>query len=425
MALRAYADNIKRSYIDACNAVIARGGNVTSGMPISDLSSAILNIPHDKTLAYYKQENTKRIITVPRNSEPYARIGKIGGMTYKTENLIPFPYDYNVGDVQELSGVKFTILADGGISIVGTPAGAMLFTIISTDVVDLTNVCQAGKQYTISGGQTGILVVAHRTPIDGAIQSTAWIETNSTQSSGVMPEGYKLYRIGIYLSSSSVGTAINTVIYPMLNEGTVAKPYSQFFNGLRNAAVSEMKSEGAKGHLDTLPVPTEIQALDGYGLGKSETEYNYIDFERKVFKQDYGKVRLLSALGGYNADTNWYYIGVGIGIAPISRDVLCNLLPSVDIAAYTEAEGIYMNSSLSHIILRKSGFTTQEEYRQWLADNEVYIIERLSEPVLTDISEYLTDEFIKVEGDGTITAVSEHNYDMPTEVNYIINTVGG
>lgn len=235
---------------------------------------------------------------VPSNACPFALVNKVGGMTYKTDNLIPFPYDYNVGYVKEHAGVKFTILADGGISIVGTPTSTVLFTFISADVLDLTNVCKVGKQYTISGAQTGILIVAHRTPIDGAIQSTAWIETSSTQSN-VMPEGYKLYRIGIYLGSASVGTAINTVIYPMLNEGETAKPYSQFFKGLRDAKVTELMSDGA--NLIPFPYYNTDKTVEGvtytvqndggikvsgtptsYGEFSIFNEYNIASFPKKI-----------------------------------------------------------------------------------------------------------------------------------------------
>ena len=49
----------------------------------------------------------------------------------------------------------------------------------------------------------------------------------------------------------------------------------------------------------------------------------------------------------------------------------------------------------------------------------------LGEPIEVDISAYLTDESLIVEGGGTITAVNEHSQDLPTEITYLINTTGG
>lgn len=226
-------------------AILGRGGEIAENAGLKEIADAVYKIPADTSLVYQTDDSVAYHKIVPTNAEEYAQVEQVGGMTYKTENLIPFPFDYDVGYVKELSGVKFTILSDGGISVVGTPTSTGLFTFISEDVTNLTNVCQDGKQYTISGGKTGILVVAHKTPIDGATQSSGWLEAGSTgQATGVMPEGYRLYRVGIYIGSAAVGTAINTVIYPMLNEGSTALPYSPFFEGLRDTKVTEMKSNG-------------------------------------------------------------------------------------------------------------------------------------------------------------------------------------
>jgi hypothetical protein len=92
-------------------------------------------------------------------------------------------------------------------------------------------------------------------------------------------------------------------------------------------------------------------------------------------------------------------------------------------------QGTWYVGDISQAINSESVFfceppnTTLEEFMEKIKGIE--LVYALAEPIETDISAYLTDEFIKVESGGTITAVNEHNYDMPTEVNYIINTVGG
>lgn len=540
-----YAADVKRHYIEACEAVLGRGGNIPSGMPMSDLPLAISNIPHDVTLAYHEVNSTAYRTLVPQNAEPYARINKIGGKSHKTRNLIPYPY---AEKNKTMNGITFTDNGDGTVTVNGTATANATFWLCSGVKLDRLI---AGSTYIPSTGNSaigsGVILMCNYEGTDG-------VQKNFTTSEiGARTYPSNTTKDMLYLLVQTGTTVNNAIIKPMLNEGDTALPYEPYFEGLRDTKTTALKSEGANlahsisegsnttitdgvvtqieadtyeeaifkcqlysktgyqsggivkwlyatgvhsatfnkegaetrcvfgingksidtvividitdlpigeytvsanftnitqgsiswkdimlnagsvaipytpyvGTLDTLAIPEEVQSLDGYGQGKSDTEYNFIDLINKTFPKEYGKVVLPSNTGGYNAENNWYYIGVGIGIAPISRDVLCNLSPSVDIAAYTEAEGIYMNSSLSHIILRKSGFTTQEEYRQWLTDNEVYIIERLAEPVVTDISEYLTDEFIKVEGGGPITAVNEREEGVPTSVTYLIETVGG
>ncbi len=537
MALKTNAEKIRQGYINACNAVLGRGGSIASGAPIGDLAEAIINIPHDTTLAYHEVDSTAYRSIVPSNADNRALVNKIGGKSYKTRNLIPYPY---AEKSKTVNGITFTDNGDGTVTVNGTAtANATFYLYLGVKLDRLI----AGETYTPSIGNSGIgssvILMCNYTYTDGVEKNF----TTSAIGARTYPSG--AIKDNLYLLVQNGTTMNNVTIYPMINEGDTALLYEPYFDGLRDTKVTVLESEGANlipfpyadgagktmngitfavnddrsisvkgtatanatfyfvrnlrvsadnyyisgegdirgykvdvnnntiyfnkgaqifdqlyyismyvvvlegdtvdytvypmmnrgttaspykpyvGTLDTLAIPEAVQSLDGYGQGKSDTEYNFIDLINKTFPKEYGKVRLPSTAGGYNAENNWYYIGVGIGISPISRDVLCNLLPSVDIATYTEAEGIYMNSSLSHIILRKRGFTTQEEYRQWLADNEVYIIERLAEPVLTDISEYLTDEFIKVEGGGTITAVNEHEEGVPTSVTYLIETVGG
>jgi hypothetical protein len=57
--------------------------------------------------------------------------------------------------------------------------------------------------------------------------------------------------------------------------------------------------------------------------------------------------------------------------------------------------------------------------------NPVTVVYALAEPIEEDISAYLFDESLIVEGGGTITAVNEYSQDLPTEITYLINTTGG
>lgn len=334
---------------------------------------------------------------------------KVTELVSEGAQLIPFPYRKAVGVPTTQSGVTFTVLEDGGISVVGIPTDETTY-VLGDYTNGWQNILKIGETYTISGGKDKVIVNIRTCPIGNPSSSSAYIESaNSKSQSKVFPEGREVRVVGLYIHPKYIGQEINTVIYPMLNRGSIAAPYKPY----RADAV------------DTLAIAEEIRAIEGYGIGKSGTEYNYIDLEIKVFKQDYAKIRLLSTMGNYNADTDWYYIGyTSLGIAPIDRSVLCNILPSVDIQANKTAYGIYHNSSFTHVVIRIQGFTTAAEYKQWLADNEVYIIEKLAEPIETDISPYLPSNFISVEGGGAITFVNEFEQKAPSTINYIFETEG-
>lgn len=488
--------------------------------------------------------------TVPSNADPFARVNKIGGMTHKTRNLLRYPYEENT---VTRNGITFTSNADGSVTLNGTNNGEGHSSFHFAKITNPIHL-KAGT-YSASTGHSSVSVTGY----DGI----TYYDFSASSISLTSGADLNLY---IQVNKGNTTTFNNLNVYPMLNEGSTALPFEPYFEGLRSAEVTELKSEfgnlfnydniidkykgtgenegkiwvnstgfssnfytGTTGsstlvpreywnklmyltkgtyyayydidfyendipetdrfiqaraiHLngtdfwcgqggqklysggsftmyedgycylrsginkrcyisnlmitrtptdtyipykyESIPIPEAIKSLEGYGLGKNADEYNYIDFDNKIFKSDYRKVRL-PKIGYFNADVPWYAIDIkSLGISPLTRSVLCNLLPSVDIQADHNAEGIYLNSSIDNVVIRKSGFTTAEEYRQWLSDNEVYIIERIAEPIETDISEYLTDKYIQVEGGGTITAVNEHQLDAPTNISYLLDTQGG
>lgn len=175
-------------------------------------------------------------VLVPKDSRSKANVLSVGGMTYKSKNLIPYPYlggeDYSVTD----RGVTFTYQKDGGIAVKGTPTQSVMLTIATSFHL------KEGQTYTLRGGKDGVWLLAHTTPI-GETTSHQWLESkDGSTDSKALPQGYKLYRIALYVSS--VGTMVNTVIYPMINEGTTALPF-EAFEGLRHTKATAIKSKGA------------------------------------------------------------------------------------------------------------------------------------------------------------------------------------
>jgi hypothetical protein len=175
----------------------------------------------DDSIAYQK--------SVPKNACEKAKILSVGGMTYKTENLIPFPYfqtNYTI------HGVTFTVNDDGTITVNGTSTGTAYFVL-------WRGVLPIGK-YFLSGA-----------PKDGSTKTLLYVSNNDYSlykpdtGSGVAFEITIEEEIHISTIIQEGETASNLLFKPMLNYGTTALPYRPFFTGLRNAKVTELKSEGA------------------------------------------------------------------------------------------------------------------------------------------------------------------------------------
>ena len=114
-SIKQLAQENKQAYINACNAVIGKGGTVPSGMPASELANAITNIPNDQALAWQTVESNSKRITVPSGVLPMAQIKKIGGMSYKSRNLL------KLNALNETkNGVTITTNADGSYTLNGT-----------------------------------------------------------------------------------------------------------------------------------------------------------------------------------------------------------------------------------------------------------------------------------------------------------------
>lgn len=65
------------------NAIIGRGGEISTTAGLMDLPEAITNIPNDLSLAYYIDNDLAYRKTVPAGTCKYAYINSIGGMTFK------------------------------------------------------------------------------------------------------------------------------------------------------------------------------------------------------------------------------------------------------------------------------------------------------------------------------------------------------
>lgn len=250
------------------------GGSVEGVESFGDIPNAIETIPvgnssyervQDCTPAYQKG--------IAVGVSKYIAIKKIGGATYKDGDMIK---SAKVTEVKSnganmlnfalapqsttTNGVTFTNNGDGSITVKGkasAQANYYIHQIAKNNLLPL----KENINYTVSGvvkDKVGVCIYDENWKLVAA-------PIGQTTKTFSITDDSKKY--GCYLFVNS-GTEVDAIIYPMLNVGSEAAPFKPY-----NETV------------DALPIPTEIQAIEGYGESNPDDaeQYNYIDFERRKF----------------------------------------------------------------------------------------------------------------------------------------------
>jgi hypothetical protein len=180
--------------------------------------------------------------------------------------------------------------------------------------------------------------------------------------------------------------------------------------------------------IHTLPIPAEVQALDGYGYSVRNNLFNYIDFEHQFFTERVGCVDMGTLTWKYDS-VNKVFTATVEDMQPDSQGLLCEkyeLSPAADSARAFD-KTIYGRSvnnetgttRLGSIGVKDSGYTNAELLKSSL--DGVMLYYELADPQHTDISHLITtDNFIGVESGGVITAVNDYLYAVPTVITYML-----
>jgi hypothetical protein len=182
------------------------------------------------------------------------------------------------------------------------------------------------------------------------------------------------------------------------------------------------------GVIDTLEIPEAVQALDGYGEGVNESVYNYIDWKKKQFVKRVKKV-VFDGSADENITivtrrTKFTLFKFGISGGYNYSPAITNRDIPYKIAFDANDAHFYVNESEVLFALSNSIATDVATLKTYLASNPIEVIYELATPEITDISHLITsDNFIKVEGGGTITVVNEYGFSVPSEIVYQIKEV--
>ena len=188
----------------------------------------------------------------------------------------------------------------------------------------------------------------------------------------------------------------------MINKGTTALPYTPYTE-------------------DTLPIAAEVQALDGYGEGINDTCYNYIDYENRQFVKRVGVVDMGTLDWSYDDPVTKFE--AVLDNCRESGNVLCTGYETTFSMGevYGGAPGMICAGS-GYIALCDRTYWSAESFKSAVSGKPLYY--ELATPEIIDISDLISeDNFIGVEGGGTVTAVNEHSLAVPSEITYMLKEV--
>jgi hypothetical protein len=232
-----------------------------------------------------------------------------------------------------------------------------------------------------------------------------------------------------------------TLMFGSGNEPTTIEQFREMFPAeyypynsgeLLSAGVTEVISKKSDTTtLATYSVPAEIQALEGYGWSAGSV-HNYVDYERKVFVKNVGRVDLGTLKWFVQTPSVGNYFQIN-GITPKMGgnylNAICPLYTTVNSSSITtnsadKVIGISNATYSSTFRIRDTSYPDANTFKT--AMNGVYLYYELATPIETDISAYLSDDnLIEVEAGGTLTFENQHgdNYriPVPSTQEYMIN----
>lgn len=193
----------------------------------------------------------------------------------------------------------------------------------------------------------------------------------------------------------------------------------------------------------TQPIPEAIRNLPGYGWSAG-TAKNYVDYENKRYVQcvdsvDLGtlgwEINTTSAVGrhfyGYVRPLNFKYLGV---FGTTIYNALCSKYRTV-----ARSSNVFVDKTLtidgvtvvSQIQVKDTAYTDATAFKQAMSGVMLYY--ELANPIITDISTLIDDDFLRnltVEAGGSVTfkgGNDDYRIPVPSEEEYIVklSEIGG
>lgn len=194
-------------------------------------------------------------------------------------------------------------------------------------------------------------------------------------------------------------------------------------------------------HRNVYQIPEAIKALPGYGWSAG-TARNYVDYENKKYYQCVNSVDLGTLEWLYRPEQQRFYaiadsitgkfsesFGIVPNIVVAKYDIVC----FNDITTKTDnMKASAVKTANDYITIRNTAYTDTTTFKQAMSGVMLYY--ELANPIVTDISSLIPDDFlrnIEVEAGGSVTFKNSNDNSyripVPSEEEYIVklSEVGG
>ena len=404
---------------------------------LENLESVTLKYIEDSSVAYHTP--------VPDGVAKYALVEKIGGMTYNTGNLMPL---MNAGTTSTNNGITRTWGEDGGITLKGTANKLCDIPLF----YDNSAPKYLNGTYTVSLNKAlprGASLVLGNSSVDGhRVEILASGATSNTFE--VASKNYEYFNMRVTEGTTFSGETY----YPMLNEGATALPYSQYFEGLRDAKVKELVSTGANWwpHGDI-----SVEKSGKYDLKLPAGKYTFsFDASCDDLDSNYSGIRLIRS-NGPSTKLFTFERDKRVNITISCQDVKQIMFYASENAELSLADTLHISNMMINpgetalpyepyrivdTLSIPEKIQTSEGYGQGNPDNPNeynyidfekktfvalgHIVDGVwvayEKTIETNISADLTDDsFIEVEAGGTIKVVNDNNDNraVPTTICYV------
>ena len=396
---------------------------VTSAVKVpADRLEKLISILDGQIYDYETDSNPAYVKSVPAGAVEHANLDMLGGKTVVWNQLLePTTSITNNG----VTGLTISV-SDGWITVSGTAeTGGTL--VVNPSVASVPANHKMFLQRDGGNFEWGRNGFSYQT-------ADAFIHSH-TVAFGCTPR-IKIIQGETYNFTTRFNVIDMTLLFGAGNEPTTVSEFQAMFpasyysynaGALLSADVTQVVSKDAEDTtIDTYTIPAEIQALEGYGWSAGSA-YNYIDFERKVFVKNVGRVDLGSSSWTYqSAYTRFYTNGISTLVkAPSSNSEVLNGVTDVYIVgAIVGSSAIRLAcSTAGTLYLFDNNYTDEGTLETALSGHYLYY--ELKTPVETDISAYLTDDTISVESGGTLTFPNSNGDDyrisVPNTETYMID----
>ena len=417
------------------------------------------SLPDDYVTAVAKiAENTAEISAVKLTDKELKRrvdaLYSIGqGVTHRFETDTDTAYAKTVPTGAKLMSVKsiggHSEAIDGEIISAGTTEiveqGKNLFNF---------NSAKLNKSYryisdVIPDGKKAVMSLADKdTSVDVSEINIGFANDVCELDSNVTEFNWVLTNSGLNSNNSNVSyvhdkSALcrDVFIYPRTDEA-LAKLLSRYDIQVE---LGDTPTAYAPYHRNTYPIPEAIKALPGYGWSAG-TARNYVDYENKRYVQCVGSVNLGTLTwmktSSQSSVGDYFYAPVSaIGFKRLGafgitvHNILCSKYITVarNPNAFVDKTIVLDGDSIavSQIQVKDTAYTDATAFKQAMSGVMLYY--ELANPIVTDISTLIPDDFlrnIEVEAGGSVTFKnSNDNYHIPvpSEEEYIVklSEVGG